>query len=326
MLRGPLVLGTSNPGSVHVAMGGVARNVAESLARLGENVTLVSRVGDDAAGRQVREHAARAGIDTTLFTTSRVHSTASYTAILENNGELVIGLADMDIYDEITPAVLEPALARLREHSHWFVDANVPGATIGWLLSVAGGILVTVDAISVAKAPRLAPLLPGISLLFANLAQAAALCGAGTGACRVDTRVDASRPGQPLAQAPPARTDSLHDPASVDSRTQAAQDLERFGARAGIVTAGAAGIAVWNGDSVQNLSAFPAHPRDVTGAGDALVAGTLFGILHGRSLFEAARMGLAAAAITVESPQAAAPELTPDLLRERLARNEHARS
>jgi sugar/nucleoside kinase (ribokinase family) len=48
--------------------------------------------------------------------------------------------------------------------------------------------------------------------------------------------------------------------------------------------------------------------------------------LHGRSLFEAARMGLAAAAITVESPQAAAPELTPDLLRERLARNEHARS
>ena len=42
VLRGPLVLGTSNPGSVHVAVGGVARNVAENLARLGVKVTLVS--------------------------------------------------------------------------------------------------------------------------------------------------------------------------------------------------------------------------------------------------------------------------------------------
>jgi pseudouridine kinase len=306
VLRGPSVPGTSNPGGVHVAMGGVARNVAENLARLGERVTLISRVGDDAAGRQVREHASGAGIDTALCTASGVHATASYTAILENNGELVIGLADMDIYDEITPALLEASLARLRKHSHWFVDTNVPGATIDWLLTAARGIPVAVDAISVAKAPRFVPLLPGISLLFANLAQAGAIV-------RADDRFLSSV--TPMKAAPGT---------SVDSRTQAAQDLHRLGARAGIVTAGPAGIAVWSGEEVHTLSALPAQPRDVTGAGDALVAGTLFGILHGQSLFEAARMGLAAAAITVESPQSAVAELTRDLLRQRLARNDDA--
>jgi pseudouridine kinase len=56
------------------------------------------------------------------------------------------------------------------------------------------------------------------------------------------------------------------------------------------------------------------------------VAGTLFGILQGHALLEAARLGLAAAAITVESPHAAAPELTAGLLRERLSRESHAGS
>ena len=42
--------GTSNPASAGASFGGVARNVAETLARLENAVALVSRVGDDAGG------------------------------------------------------------------------------------------------------------------------------------------------------------------------------------------------------------------------------------------------------------------------------------
>jgi pseudouridine kinase len=59
----------------------------------------------------------------------------------------------------------------------------------------------------------------------------------------------------------------------------------------------------------------------VTGAGDALVAGTLFGLTGGLALFEAVPLGLAAAAITVESPHTVAPELTAELMYARLAAN-----
>ena len=37
----------SNPGDVHISAGGVARNIAENLARLGADTRLISAVGDD---------------------------------------------------------------------------------------------------------------------------------------------------------------------------------------------------------------------------------------------------------------------------------------
>ncbi len=277
VLRAPSVLGTSNPGDVRIDFGGVARNVAHNLRKLGGTVTLLSRVGNDGHGRQVMEHAAETGIDASLFTVSTARRTASYTAILENTGELVIGLADMDIYDELTPALLEPALPRLREHKLWFVESNVPGATIAWLLEQAGPIPVAADAISIAKSRRLAPLLSRLHLLFCNLSQAVIIAG-----------MDDPRPPLP----------------------EAARALRAAGARSGVVSAGARGIAVWSENDLQAFPALPARTRDVTGAGDALVAGTLFGLSAGRPLAEAARLGLAAAAITVESEFAAPPELS----------------
>src|SRR5689334_16829941 len=76
LVRGRAVLGSSNPGTVHHDFGGVARNVAVNLACLGCSVSLVSRVGDDEAGRRVREHAELAGIDTSNVSLSEVHPTA----------------------------------------------------------------------------------------------------------------------------------------------------------------------------------------------------------------------------------------------------------
>jgi pseudouridine kinase len=277
MLRGPLVLGTSNPGTVYSDFGGVARNVARNLDRLGCHVLLCSRVGDDEAGRSVRSQP----LDTSLITVSQTSPTASYTAILETTGELVIGVADMDVYDEVTPEVLAPALPRLREASHWFVDTNLPGETIAWLLDSAVGP-VAIDAISVAKSRRLVPLLPRIPYLFCNLAQAGSMAG--------------------------ASFRDLRD--GVDA-------LVALGAARGIVSAGARGIAVYERGEVTAMAALAATPRDVTGAGDGLVSGTLFGLSRGLSLRDAARLGLAAAAISVESESSAAPELTLEALHAR---------
>jgi pseudouridine kinase len=285
VLKGPLIPGTSNPGNVTTDFGGVARNVAENLARLGRSVTMVSRVGDDENGAAVVAHLHSLGIDTSLVSVA-ARATASYTAILEPGGELVLGLADMDLYDEMLPGTPDMALdtARLLGHALWFVDTNLPAETIVWLLDQADGIPMAVDAVSVVKARKLRGVLPRISILFANLAQAA----------------------------------SIADVESVSDAAQAAHVLRVLGVRAGVVTAGAAGIAVWAGDDVRRMAALPAVPRDVTGAGDALIAGTLYGVTAPRSLFDAAHLGLAAAAITVESGSTAAAHLTADLVSAKL--------
>jgi pseudouridine kinase len=277
VLRGPLVLGTSNPGALYTDLGGVARNVAQNLARLECPVILCSRVGDDEAGRQVLAQP----LDTSLITISRTASTASYTAILESSGELVIGVADMAVYDELTPAILAPHLSKLRAAVLWFLDSNLPAATLAWLLESAE-VPVAVDAISVAKALRLVPLLPRIRYLFCNLAQAGAM------AC-----------------------------ATFRLPGEAAESLAHLGAVSGIVSAGPDGIAIYQSGAVTVMPALKATPRDVTGAGDALVAGTLYGLSLQLDLLAAARLGLAAAAIAVESRDSAAPNLTVEALRAR---------
>ncbi len=274
MLRAPMVLGTSNPGAIRTSLGGVARNVAQNLTALGCSVLLCSRAGADEAGREVLAQP----LDTSLITISQTRPTATYTAVLEPDGELVIGLADMDVYEEITPEVLAPALRLLVQADLWFVDANLPEATIDWLVENAR-VPVAADAISVAKSRRLVPVLPRLSYLFCNLAQAGAL----------------------------ARE-------SFSGSQEAAEAMMAMGTRAGIVSAGAKGIAVYHGEEVSSLPALAATPRDVTGAGDALVAGTLFGLLQNLDLCAAARLGLAAAAIAVESDGSTATALTREAL------------
>jgi hypothetical protein len=61
-------MGTSNPGKVTTSSGGVARNIAETIGRLGGcvHVQLVTVVGEDDAGRGLLEHARLAGVDVSL--------------------------------------------------------------------------------------------------------------------------------------------------------------------------------------------------------------------------------------------------------------------
>jgi pseudouridine kinase len=278
-LGGPLIFGTSNQGTVRSDFGGVARNVAENLVRLGREVLMVSRVGADENGRAVVGDLDSLGVDTSLVSVSE-RPTASYTAILEANGELVLGLADMGVYDEITPALLEPGLERMLECELWFVDANLPEETLEWIARVSSHLALTADAVSVVKSRRLAGILESISPLFLNVAQAAGILG-----------VDA------------------FDDAAEAARAMSERVL------AGVVTAGANGVAAWLNGEVRAMPARLAEVRDVTGAGDALIAATLFGITGGvPGFFRAVQLGLAAAAITVESGSTTARHLTAELL------------
>ena len=61
--RGPLQRDTSNPSSIRFSLGGVARNIAENLARLGVHATLLSAVGTDHFGQRILEHTLAGGVD-----------------------------------------------------------------------------------------------------------------------------------------------------------------------------------------------------------------------------------------------------------------------
>ena len=283
MFGGPAIPGTSNPARAVTSFGGVARNVAENLARLGTSVTLVSRVGDDHAGRAVTEHLADLGADVAPVRVALSGETAQYVAMIGPDGELLLGAAAMDVLDGLTPDDVDRAWP---EPPAWlFVDCNLPIDTLNHAVRRArgDGTLLAVDAVSTPKVARLPRDLTGVTVLFCNLAEAQAL---------------AEHHAWPGAANPLDLARQLH--------TQGAGHV--------VMSRGAEGIVVADADGTRTVPATAAHVHDVTGAGDAMVSGTLSLLARGADLDDAVLAGSLVAALTVESQYSVRPDLTPELV------------
>lgn len=259
--------GTSNPARMTTSFGGVARNVAENLARMGCAVTFLSCVGDDPDGAAMLAHLAEAGADVSGVEVIFGEPTAQYVAILEPGGALHVAASSMALLDRMYGPLVAGALASARAADWLFVDCNAPAATLAEILARAAqdGIALAVDAISTPKAQRLPADLAGLGCLFLNRDEAVAILG------------DAGDPGA-MAQA-----------------------LAERGAARVVLTLGAEGaLALEKRTSgLVHIPAEPAKVVDVTGAGDALIAGTLRGLCAGLTLPEAVRLGTHLAARTV---------------------------
>jgi pseudouridine kinase len=276
----PIRQGTSNPVTSGLSFGGVARNVAENVARLGTKVSLASILGNDENGRALLEDLERLGIGTHRMVISDAQPTAEYVAILQPDGELAVGLANMAIFDELTPSLLRQAEADFR--SAWiFADCNLPSETLHALVEIARrhSLMLAVDAVSSPKVTHLPRDLTGIGLLFLNIDEARAYLDRG------ETTPD-----------------------------EAVAGLRSCGAERIILTLGEAGLLAADASGTRRIEAVDARIVDATGAGDALIAATLVALLRGRSLTEAACLGTAAAALTVESTASVRPDLSFALL------------
>ena len=276
----PIVPHTSNPVSGCRSFGGVARNVAENLARLGVGVSMVSSVGEDEAGRAIVDQLRGLAVDVSAVTALRGERTAEYVAVLGPDSDLVVGLADMDIFDLITVADIDRAWPQLASAAWVFIDCNLPAEVIRAIVArrQGGRFRLAVNGVSTPKAMRLPDDLTGIDILFVNLDEANALLG------------------ETLA----ARA--------------AAPALVKRGAGTVVITQGSAGAVLADASGVTEVPSTPAKPVDVTGAGDALIAGTLYRLIAGEDLATALRTGTVLAALTTESRFTVLPELSPRLL------------
>jgi pseudouridine kinase len=275
---------TSNPVSAARAFGGVARNVPENLARLGVPSALATLVGEDDNGDAILGMAERIGIHTGLSERTKAARTAEYVAVLEPDGSLAFGLADMSVFDLIGSAFLDRIWPALLEAEWVFADCNLPADVLQELLQRRRGAAfnLAVDAVSRAKVVRLPDDLNGIDLLFLNEAEAEALSG----------------------ERPPA---------------EAARKLRQAGAAGVIVTRGAGGALVCDRHGEFAVPARRVALLNVTGAGDAFMAGTLAAIRNGVGLREAVAFGTAVAALTVQSEGSVRPDLSPELLERGMA-------
>lgn len=277
---GPLVEFDSNPGHVSLSAGGVGRNIAHNLALLGEQVELISVLGDDANGAELARICREAGIGLEHALIAEGQRTSTYLFIMDETGEMRFAINDMAILDALTPAALESRLAVLNSASICFVDTNLPAATLAWLID-ALEVPVFCDPISCAKAPRIGGSLAGIHTLKPNRWEAEVLTGT----------------------ADPAR---------------AAERLIDAGVQRVFISLGADGLLCADDRGSIRIAQGPIEVASATGAGDAMMAALAWAYLEGMDTEQSGRAGLAASAICIASPETVSPHMCVEALRARM--------
>lgn len=283
-------MGISNPAQIRKAFGGVARNVAENLARLGHPVTLVTAIGVDQSGEQLAEQIASAGVDVSAILHTPEHPTSTYLAIINERGELQVALDDMRAITALSPAYLRAHARLFEDASVLFVDANLSKETLRTAVSLArkARLPICADPTSAVLAHKLRPHLSSLHLITPNSVEAGILC---------ELVIDASKRRQAL---------------------EAAKCLVSQGVKIAVITLAQFGLVYAASETSGYVPAIRTEVVDPTGGGDALTAALIFALLNQISLDDAVRLGVSAATLTLRHSGAVLPELTLEKLYDQL--------
>ena len=147
-------VGDSNPGSVQVSWGGVARNIAHNLAYLGDEVELLTIFGGGLFGPVIAASCKDLGIGIAHSEIAPEGTNSFVVSINNADGELVGGVADMNATEGMTPQWLSARQEAINSADAVVADANNSAASLAWLIDHCTKPLF-LDAVSVAKAGRI---------------------------------------------------------------------------------------------------------------------------------------------------------------------------
>ena len=289
-LKSELHAGTSNPAQIRYSFGGVARNVAENLARLGQPVRLMTAVGEDEPADRLLDVLLQAGVDIGAVLRSTEGKTGTYLAVFDSAGNMQIALDDMRIVSELTPQYIRQFAGLFEDASLLFIDASLPKDTLRTVMSLAapGSPAGLCRSYLSAAGASPAPLCPRFFMVTPNSSEASILC----------------EPSQQVSN----RRQAL----------QAAKCLVSQGVDVAIITLAEQGLCYATSEISGHIPALRTGVLDPTGAGDALVAAVIFAILNGIQIDEAMRLGVSAASFTLRYRGAVVPDLSLEKLYDRL--------
>ncbi|MCA1022900.1 PfkB family carbohydrate kinase [Halobacillus litoralis] len=281
----PLQMYTSNPVYSRSSAGGVARNIAENLGRLGFHPSLITAAGMD-ADWDIIEKASGSFINLDGVLHLPHATTGTYTALMNPHGELLTALADMEVFEAILPPLVMKSETKMRQSECMIADLNCPKETLELLLRMSRSFSVPLVFVTVSapKMKRLPKDLRGLTWLMTNIEETEA-----------------------------------HFHMSIDSKEKwclAAGLWLEMGIEKVTITSGKDGVVV--GENEGGIHHFPSFStgdvNDVTGAGDAFCSGVLYGWMEGMELREVMKTGMMNAVKCIQSPYTVRQDLTPSLL------------
>ena len=277
-----LVAKDSNPGAVRMSPGGVGRNIAHNMSLLGLDVRLLTAFGDDVYAQKLAAVCGELGIDISQSPVIPGGHTSTYLFVNDESGDMQLAVSDMDIYDHLTPQVLQSRRQLLDGSQVVVLDTNLPAETVAWVAENCRAPIFA-DPVSTAKAEKLRPVLGRLHTLKPNRIEAELLSGV-----------------------------AISDDASL---RRAADALLETGLHRVFISLGADGVfAADRSGQVLHLPAPEGNIVSTTGCGDSFMAALAWAYLQGSDLERSARAGLAASIITMASADTINPAMSEEAL------------
>lgn len=276
----PLIARDSNPGTVSCSIGGVAHNVACNLAKMGCPVHFITALSDDVFASMVERECLDSGIMMEHSQHISGYSTSMYLAIAQPDGDMAIAIADMDILSHLDVEAILPLLRNMNEDDLVFIDTNLTETQIRDIVTNCRGRIFC-DPISTPKAGKILPYLQNIEALKPNLLEAQSMLESDT-----------------------------EDPLEL------LKGFKKKGLDTVVISMGADGIIGYDRDGACHVSSLKTEVINTTGAGDACMAGFMYGQYQDRSFTDSVRLAVAAGTIAVNSLKTVSDDMNEDRLNE----------
>lgn len=265
-------LGETVPGTrFQIGFGGKGANQAVMAAKLGAAVTIVTKVGDDLFGNDVRRNFASLGMDTTYVSVAADSFTGVAPIWVEEasgNNAIIVALGANDL---LSPADVAQAAPALTGADIVVCQWEIQTATVLAALQTAHAAgVTTVFNPAPVREELPAEIYTVTDILCPNESETERLTGMPVGS---------------LAEA-----------------TAAARTLLDRGPRTVILTLGERGSLLVTAETVEHVPAPAVRAVDTTGAGDAFVGSLAYFLAVGKPLVVAMQRANRIAAISVQAP------------------------
>ena len=324
--------GTTTIGTVTGGCGGVGYNIAHGLRAVRRayaredgasdgDVCFVSAVGDDASGAAFVDAWANDDGDSTSIVVVRDARTATVVCVLDDGGEIVSAVADVECVERgVTPDVVRASADVIEKRASFVVvDANLSVDAIRAVCEMCSRhheVKMWYEPVSVEKAARIVDAVGGarpmssVEIASPNAAELRELANA------IRRTWAKGSPMSPCPFNPSFEFESASE--ALDAMASDVSTVLAAGCACVVLTLGALGCVVSRASPDGNISLathvhIPAAPvREIVsliGAGDALVAASVAALASGVALVPALARGVACAAIACEHPAAPLPPL-----------------
>ncbi len=269
----------SNPGISIVSLGGVARNIAENLARLDIKTSLLTVLGSDGYARDIKESCKNLGIDLSHSLFLDRERTSTYLCINDRDGDMQMAISDMQIYENISPDYLKTKLDIINKAQVVVADTNITEEALKFLMK-ACKVPLFLDTVSTEKTKKISSFMHNIHTLKPNIIEAEILSGISI--------------------------------KSIEDMGKAADIIIRKGVERLFVSMGEKGLYFNDGSSSGLVDAIKTKVVSTTGAGDSFVAGLVYAYLNSMDTIESARIGQAASSICIGSTRTVSEDMSVD--------------